>query len=237
MALSGGLTRRSALLGSLAGLTACQTPPATADLGPHQVAFMVFRAPITPESQAFFTTNCDKAIAKGATEIRIGITSPGGSISAAEGMMAYMDNMHAQQNIRFTTFDVGIVASAACYVFLAGQKRYSVPRGVFLFHEASLRANGAVTSQTIHEAAAVMDREERRFLDILKTRTRLTEGEALSFVRRTVILTADEAKRDGITDGTADFVVPNEVTPSDIRATADNSPLPITRPPAPRPVT
>jgi ATP-dependent protease ClpP protease subunit len=223
------------MLGSLAGLAACQAPPV--DTGPHRIAFMVFRTAITPQSRDFFIAGCDKMVARDVKEIRIGISSPGGNIRAAEGMMTYMDKMHAERGITFTTFDVGLVASAACYVFLAGQKRYSIPRGAFLFHEASLRANGAVTSQTVHEAAAELDQEERRFLDILKTRTRLTEGEALSFVRRTVILNADEARRDGITDGTADFIVPNEVTPSDIRAAADTSPRPVTRPPAAQPVT
>ena len=51
-------------------------------------------------------------------------------------------------------------------------------------------------------------------------------------MRRTVILNAAEAQRDGITDGIAEFVVPNPVTPVDIKLTSDTSPMPITRPAA-----
>lgn len=226
-----GVTRRSFVLGSLAGLAACQTAPAPVADVPHRIGFIVFRAPILDATRGYFITAVDKAVGEGATEIRIGISSPGGSIRAAEAMMAYMDQMHTGRGITFTTFDVGLVASAACYVFLAGQRRYCVPKGAFLFHQAAVPAAGLVTSQSVHEAAAAIDQEEKLFLKILKTRTRLSEGEALSFIRRTVILNADEAKRDGITEGTAEFVVPNQVTPQDIRLTADTSPMPITRRP------
>ena len=233
---AGWLTRRAAVWGSLASLAACQPPPPPAT-EPRRVGFMVFRTAINPESRDFFTADCDRMIAKGATEIRIGIRSPGGIIVAAESMMTYMDRMNADHGITFITFAVGMVASAACYVFLAGQKRYAIPTGVFLFHEAGMEARGRVTANRIYEAAASLGADESHFLDILQARTRLTRPEALSFVRRTVILDADEAQRDGLIDGVQVFVVPNAVTPSDIRAKSDTTPLPVTRLPAPPPAT
>ncbi len=214
------------------GLAGCAAQDKPVDAGPHRVSFIVFRAPITEATRGYFAAAIDAAVARGSTEVRLGLSSPGGVIGAAEGMMDAMDRAHADHGVTFTVFDVGLVASAACYVFLAGQRRYAVPRGAFLFHQASLRSNGPITSQDVHEAAARLDQDEHRFLSLLKTRTRLSDGEALSFVRRTVILNAEEATRDGITNGIAEFVVPNAVTPVDIRLTSDTSPLPITRPPA-----
>jgi hypothetical protein len=59
---------------------------------------------------------------------------------------------------------------------------------------------------------------ERIFLGMLKARTRLTDGEALSFVHRTVILDPTEAKRDGIVDQIAEFSVPKGVVVANIRS-------------------
>ena len=221
------------MIGSLAGLAACAASPQEhVDTGPHKVSFMVFRAPITAVTRGYFVNAINTAVQNGSTEMRIGMSSPGGNIQAALAMVDDMDRAHADNAMGFTLFDVGLVASAACYVFLAGQRRYAVPRGAFLFHEASLQSTGPITAQRVHEAAARLDEDERRFLAILKARTKLSNGEALSFVRRTVILNADEAARDGITNGTAEFVVPNPVNPIDIRLTSDTSPLPISRPAA-----
>ena len=42
----------------------------------------------------------------------------------------------------------------------------------------------------------------------LKARTRLTDSEALTYVRRTVMLNPDDAQRDGIIDGIGDYTYP-----------------------------
>jgi len=122
------------------------------------------------------------------------MASPGGVVNAAQDMIAFMDRTHASRGTTFITHNAGVVASAACYVFLAGQRRLSVPRGQFLFHEAALVSNGAITSLALQDANIRMQQIERSFLTMLKTRTKLTEAEASSFVRRTVILNADEAR-------------------------------------------
>ena len=53
---------------------------------------------------------------------------------------------------------------------------------------------------------------------MLTTKTKLTEGEALSFVRRTVILDADEARRDGIVETLSGFTLPQGANILNIRA-------------------
>lgn len=225
--------RRAMVVGSMAGLAGCQVPAGGAGVDlttPHQVGFMVFRAVITPQTRDFFTKAVDAFMGIKVTEVRVGLSSPGGSIEAAENMVDYMNKVHAEHGVVFTMFDVGVVASAACYVFLAGQKRYCSQRGAFLFHAAGVTANGRITAPAMRELVAQSDKFERLVLDALKAKTHLSEGEALSFVRRTVVLNADDARRDGITDGTLEFVVPTAVTPTDIRAVGDTSPLPVVRP-------
>ncbi len=195
----------------MAALSGC-APAAPANVPFHldadNIGYMLFQAPILQQTADFFRNDVDRMVALNAREIHIGISSPGGVVTSGEQIIAYMEKMHAERGVTFVTHNVGIVASAACYFFLAGQRRYSVQKGAFLFHEAGVQANGLLTGQNLQEASDKLKQHEQAFLRLLKSRTRLSEGEALSFVRRTVILSADEARRDGIIEATADFRVP-----------------------------
>lgn len=208
--------RRATLLGGAAALAGCATPAAPPS-GPTQLVtdgtgYVILQAPINPQTQRFLGTDFDRLVAAGATKIVLGIESPGGVIVSAEAIIAAMDRLHDERGIRFVTYNLGVVASAACYVFLAGQERYAAPRSAFLFHQASVTSSGPMTGQALQEASAQMAEHERVFSRMLRTRTRLTEGDVASFLKRTVILSPDEARRDGITTGTAPFTIPKGTT-------------------------
>lgn len=225
--------RRAALLGGLAAVAGCAPTPLASvpfKLDNDNIGYMLFRAPIVPITADFFRKDIDKMLALNAREIHIAIDSPGGVISSSEQMIALMDQVHNERGVIFVTHNVGLVASAACYVFLAGQRRYSVPKGSFLFHAAGVQATGLLTGQNLQEASVRLKRDEDSFFRQLKSRTRLTDGEALTFLRRTVILTADEARRDGIIEGTAEFKLPAGTPASIISA----KPVTATRPGAPQ---
>ena len=205
---------------ALAGCQAAGGPQVevTPRLGPNRTGYIAIQAPIFNAVRDAFIGNVNKLLALGATEIQVLIASPGGVVTAAQDMIAFMDSVHASRGTTFTTHNAGVVASAACYVFLAGQRRLSVPRGQFLFHEASVVSSGSFTSTALEDANTKMQLIERSFLSMLTSRTRLTEAEASSFIHRTVILTADEARRDGITQATAEFALPPGATIFGIRA-------------------
>ncbi|HEY0204122.1 MAG TPA: ATP-dependent Clp protease proteolytic subunit [Acetobacteraceae bacterium] len=190
----------------------------TPRLGPNRTGYIAMQAPIINEVRNAFIAQVNRLLALDAAEIYLLMISPGGVVTAAQDMIAFMDRTHADRGITFTTHNAGVVASAACYVFLAGQRRLSVPRGQFLFHEAALVSNGAITSLALQDANTKMQQIEHAFLTMLTARTKLTEAEATSFIRRTVILNADEAQRDGITQATADFTLPQGATAFGIRA-------------------
>jgi len=216
MALARGMGRRGVLAGA-AALAGCQQPVAPrADvaprLGPNRTGYIAIQGPIINEVRNAFIGQVSRLLALDAAEIYLLMASPGGVVNAAQDMIAFMDRTHASRGTTFTTHNGGVVASAACYVFLAGQRRLSVPRGQFLFHEAALVSNGAITSLALQDANIKMQQIERSFLTMLTSRTKLTEAEASSFVRRTVILNADEARRDGIIQATADFTSPPGAT-------------------------
>lgn len=206
-------TLHRALPGILCMLAGCQqaAAPTQALAEPVPVAgvgYLVFNAPIVPTSRDLFIADVDKLRSAGAREIDIGMNSPGGDIDAAQGIVSYMTRLHEQDGITFKAYNVGLVASAATFVFLSTQDRYSVPRGVFLFHAAGMMSNGLVSAERLREQADKIEAYERTVGETLKARTRLTASEAQTYLHRTVLLSSDDARRDGIVDGIAAFPAP-----------------------------
>lgn len=221
--------RRGVLATAAMAATGCQQPGALSSqgaqsenavprLGPNRTGYIAVQAPITSRLRDVFAAGVNKMLDQGAAEVHVLIVSPGGSVGAAQDIIAFMDKTRSERGVTFTTHNGGVVASAACYVFLAGQRRLSVPGGKFLFHEAALVTNRPLTSHSLDEASVEVRRIERSFLTMLTTKTKLTEGEASSFVRRTVILDADEARRDGVIEAVSGFSLPQGANILNIRA-------------------
>lgn len=205
-----------ALLASLC-LAACQqVPPAPpVAVGPasptpvNGIGYLLFNTVITQKSGDNFISALDRFHDAGATEIDIAMNSSGGIIGPAEAMAGAMERLHAQ-GVTFKTYDVGIVASAATLVFLAAQERYSVARGAFVFHAAGLLSTGLVSAEILREQADRIEAYERILRATLKARTRLSDSEAQTYLHRTVVLSSDDARRDGIIDAIAPFSAPKD---------------------------
>ena len=223
MTLARTMGRRSVVLAA-AALAGCQQQPAalpadaTPRLGPDRTGYIAIQAPITNEVRTAVIGQVTRLLGLGATEIYLLMSSLGGPVGAAQSLIAAMDRFHADRGTRFTTHNIGVVGASACYVFLAGQRRLSLRRGTFVFQEATLVPTGAISSQVLLAANAQMRQIEQSFLAMLTARTKLTEAEASSFVRRTVILNTDEAQRDGIIEATAGFALPPGATLFTIQA-------------------
>jgi len=243
MGLATGIGRRGVLAGAGAVLAGCQQPGAATQaavpqssaprLGPNRTGYIGFQLPIVNGLRDEFIKDVNRLLDLNAAEIYVLMSSPGGTLDAAQDIIAFMDSTHANRGVQFVTHNAGVVASAACYVFLAGQRRLSVPQGAFLFHQATLVSNGPLSSQVVQEQSANLQRAERSFVTMLTTKTRLTPAEAASFTRRTVILNADEARRDGITEATTGFTLPPGATITQIRSRQTPSPAAAARPAEP----
>jgi len=66
------------------------------------------------------------------TPIILYINSPGGNLSDG---FALVDAITTSITPVYTV-NLGLAASAACYIFMAGDKRFAMPRSEFLIHEA-----------------------------------------------------------------------------------------------------
>lgn len=205
---------RCALAAALYLLTGCQQPSPPAQVAAPDptpvdgVGYLVFNAPILSRSRDLFIADVDRFRAAGAKEIDIAMNSPGGDIDAAQAIVDYMTRLHERDGITFKAYNLGIVASAATFVFLNAQNRYSTPRGVFVFHAAGMMSNGLVSAERLRESADKIEAYERIVRATLRTRTRLTDSEAQTYLHRTVLLNSDDARRDGIVDGIAAFPTP-----------------------------
>ncbi len=237
-------TLATLLLAAATCVSACQQQAATAtesaaaaSPAPEPVAVdgvgcVIFDAPITRSSSVLLERDIDKLHQTGAREIRLAINSPGGEIEAAQGIVGFMHHLHDDDGVTFKVYDIGVVASAASYVFLNGQVRYTDPRGTFLFHAARSYAPGGFTTESIHDAEGKLDAYERLMRATLASRSHLTDAETLTYVRRTVVLNADDARRDGIVDAIQPFAAPKGVRVWVIRA-KPTTPTPTpARPPA-----
>ncbi len=204
---------------SLCLLAGCEPPAAPPQAAPPQAAmpdpvpfegvgYLLFNAPILPASRDLFIADVDKFRAAGAREIDLALNSPGGDIDAAQGIVDYMNRLHEHDGITFKAYNVGLVSSAATFLFLNAQNRYSVERGVFLFHAAGMVSNGPVSAERLREQADKLEAYERIVGATLKARTRLTASEAQTYLHRTVVLNSDDARRDGIVDAIAAFPSP-----------------------------
>ena len=172
------------------------------------IGYVVFNAPIVSSSRDLFIADVDRLRNAGAREIHLGMNSPGGEIDAARGIVDYMNRQHDQNGIVFKAYNVGVVASAATYIFLNAQDRYTTAQGVFLFHAAGVVGKGLINAQMLRDQADKLDAYERTVRATLKARTKLTDAEALTYVRRTVLLNSDDARRDGVVDAVSPFVLP-----------------------------
>jgi ATP-dependent protease ClpP protease subunit len=223
--------------GVLLGLVGCQQPAAvTAQPEPvavDGVGYILFNAAIVPSSRDMLIADMDRLVASGAHEIHLAINSPGGVIDSAQAIIDAMNRLHEQKAVTFKAYNIGTVASAASFVFLAAQDRYTAPKSAFLFHAPSAVANGPMNAESMREEADKLDAYERTMRAMLKARTRLTDADAMTYVRRTVVLGPDDARRDGVVDGIAVFTVPHGARAWAIttRPTAATAARPVTTPP------
>jgi ATP-dependent Clp protease protease subunit len=119
------------------------------------------------------------------------INSRGGSVEEALSIYAYL----AHLPIEITTVAIGLIESAATYIYLAGKKRLATPHSIFLFHESVTNIRCG-TEDLIAQARAERKKHAME-IDIIAQVTGKHE-QAARWLRGVHSLTAQEAKAAGI---------------------------------------
>jgi len=127
-----------------------------------------------------------------APEIDVLISSLGGS--AHEGLALY-EALKAFPG-KVTTIAIGVVASAAAIVFMAGSRRRIAPTAGLMFHEPRFRS-ATGTSTELRKLADRNDQITDKFVGILRTTSRQSDAKIRAWLADEKWFTAQEALKFG----------------------------------------
>lgn len=101
-----------------------------------------FFAPVVQESTAALMKVLDDAINRGAEEVILLISTPGGSVFHGLSVYNYLKGLPLK---RITTHNFGSVDSIGVVMYCAGSERKSSPQARFLLHGVSLTFEGKMS--------------------------------------------------------------------------------------------
>jgi ATP-dependent protease ClpP protease subunit len=128
-----------------------------------------------------------------APKITVEINSLGGDVFAA---LAIYNALRASGK-EITTRVMGVAASAAALVFLAGSKRVMPDNTMLMVHGAASGTPGRGTAGDHKDAAALLDQIDNSLLDIFVARTGQSKAAMKNLLAEDTWMTADEARTKG----------------------------------------
>ena len=127
--------------------------------------------------------------------ITIYLNSEGGSSFDGQALIDVM--LASKTKIR--TVGIGMVASMAYLIFLAGHERIGFMNTAFLQHEGEAGVSGLSASKA-KETMAFFDDMEERAKQYILSRTKITEETYDKFYKREWWMYSSEAKENGVVD-------------------------------------
>lgn len=147
----------------------------------------------------------ERLIYEDARTIRIAILSGDGDLGSARAVGDFMADASANRGITFETYNIAVVGSPATYVFLSAQRRYARPGSVFLFTVPPTPVTSEFPTQQQRNRIVGIEAYQAGLRTLFRARTRLAPDAIDVYLRRTVVVTADEARRDGVVDALRDL--------------------------------
>jgi len=130
--------------------------------------------------------------------IEVTIMSPGGSV--LEGLAIY-DALRASDK-KIKTSALGMAASIASIIFMAGDEREVSDNAEIMVHNASVVTGG--NKHTLKDAIETLDGMDKKLIDIYTSRTGLSVDEVSSLLDKETFMSADEAVNKGFATSKAD---------------------------------
>ena len=177
---------------------------ATPDAEPAE-AYIMFSGPIHAEGADSIIKAAIDAVDAGARTVVLCMASFGGNLD--RGVSA--GNMLAAMPAKLVTFNVGICASAANVLFLAGEERFASPEAVFRFHAGSVTlSEEELTGTQLDERRAWLVADDEREQRIIQRRSSLTRAQARRIVEQSETFDAGQALAAGIVQEVKDLKIP-----------------------------
>jgi len=140
---------------------------------------------------------------QGHREVVIYISSGGGDAFTGLSMADVISEFIAK-GMTITTHADGVVASAAVPIYAVGSERVSSPSTLFMVHEAALWKFSFGYSKESHSDIAaqkqMMDKLQKKYLDLLASRSNRDSEFWLELEKKTSWFTAEEALEWGLVD-------------------------------------
>ena len=153
-----------------------------------------FTAEINQKSFDRLAVALDSAVAHGATEMTILMTSGGGTTKL--GTAAF--NLLTTTPIETTIYNMGHVESAGVTAFAGGKHRFTVPTARFLIHKAGWSINERLTRDQFAEKIAILDREHDDYFQIFSGIFTCGHDEIHDALRVGRVFAATDAKSVGL---------------------------------------
>lgn len=171
-----------------------------------------FYGPITPGSFEGFRNCALQALAQGMTEIKWFFSSDGGDLST--GFAAY--NFIRSLPVPISVHNMGNIESIAIMLYLACDKRFTVPSGKFKLHAFNWNfSSTSVDHNRLAEASESLEFDVNRYTEIFNERTQ-GACEPINIkdhlLGRALILDAVAAVRSKIATDIADAAIDNGAT-------------------------
>ena len=138
-------------------------------------AYISFFADINPMTSATLVGNVFDQLNRGATEINLLLSTPGGMVD--EGVAVY--NVLRGLPIPLITHNVGSVNSIGNIVFLAGSHRRACPHATFMYHGVGfdIYTPARFEEKSLRERLGSIVADQSKIGAIIGERTKLTEAE------------------------------------------------------------
>lgn len=131
----------------------------------------------------------------GAGDISLRINSPGGDVFEGYAMYSQL----TRHNGKVTTYNDGLVASAATYPFLAGEERYVSQMSMIMIHEASTFVGG--NAADLLKAADLLDKINEQMAEFYASKSNRDVETIKQQMTDETWIKPDEAKEMGFATG------------------------------------
>lgn len=153
-------------------------------------------AGIDQQSVSQLINTVERSINQGAKEIKILISSPGGSVF--HGISAY--NFLKGLPIKIETHNFGNIDSIATVIYCAGQERYCVPTARFLIHGVRFGSNGPIQfeEKQLDEIVKGLKNDRENIAKIIAENCKKTQSEVEKLMFDGTTFTPTSAKDFGL---------------------------------------
>ena len=176
----------------------------------NDTVYIKFFAQVNGNSANALMGAIDQQIEQGKKKIILLISTPGGTVFHGISIYNYLKGIP----IEIETHNFGSIDSIGNIIFVAGEKRFSVPNARFLIHPVSITfgQNIAMEEKKIEETLKSLQIDESNIAKIIARELSKQPKEILSALVNRTTLNPEEAKKFGLIHEIKSELYPNGAT-------------------------